>query len=236
MGAWTFRNEKRLIALNICSLVLLCFAYLLTLVITLYPAELLTIMHIVILGSAALILISLISKGPIPLIISIIGVVLVYNAVISPLYSSPEGNQMIVGRDRVVPAAPSESLQVDRPLHFALGVGMVIFATIIAHRPAALFTRNRPVSTEEEWANYPTWRENTILADGRNNDVIPVKELMNEQDVHLLWRYESVLASVVGSLYLVRPEALVPKDSTILLRDKASGRLLGKPRFTGLFI
>jgi hypothetical protein len=236
MRAWFIRNEKRLVALNICSLVLLGFAYLFTLIISLYSTELLTTMHTVITISAALILLSLVSKGPIPLLISIIGVVLIYNAIVIPFYASPENSQMIVGRQRVVPDTPSESVPVDRPLHFGLGVGMVIFATIIAHRPSTLFTRNRPASADEEWASYPLWRDNTILADGRNEDLIPVKEMMTEQDVHLLWRYEFVLANVAGSQHLVRPDGLVPRDSTTLLRDKASGRLLGKPRFSGLFI
>jgi hypothetical protein len=233
---WYIRNEKRLVALNICSLILLCFAYLFTLVINLYSAELQATMHTVIIISAAFILLSLVSKGPIPLLISIIGVVLIYNAVISPLYASPENSQMIVERQRVDPATPSESVQVDRPLHFGLGVGMVIFATIIAYRPSTLFTRNRPASAYEEWASYPLWRDNTVLKDGRNEDLIPVKDMMTEQDVHLLWRYEFVLANVAGSQHLVRPDGLVPRDSTTLLRDKASGRLLGKPRFSGLFI
>jgi hypothetical protein len=236
MRAWSARNEKRLIAFKICSLVILCFAYLVTLVINVYPAELLTMMHIVVLVSAALILLSLAPKGIIPLVISVIGVVLIYNAVTSPFYATPGENPVVIGRQRVLSGSALEPVQIDRPMHFSLGLGMVVFATIIAHRPSVLFTRNRPAPIDEEWSSYPVWRHDAILADGRSEEVIPIKEMMNEQDLHLLWRYEYVLASVFGSLHLVRPGGLVPRDSTTLLRDKGSGRLLGKPRFTGFFI
>jgi hypothetical protein len=236
MRAWSVRNEKRLIALNICCLFLLCFAYFATLVIALYPAELLTLMHVLILVSAALILLSLGLKGPIPLVISVIGVVLIYNAVISPFYAAPGENQVILGRQRVLPASAPEPVQIDRPMHFSLGAGMVVFATIVAHRPSVLFTRNRPAPMDDEWSNYPVWRHNAILAGGRNEEVMPVKDMMTEKDLHLLWRYEYVLASVFGSIHLIKPDGLVPRDSTILLREKASGSLLGKPRFTGFFI
>lgn len=237
MHAWSTKNQKNLIALNVVSIVSLFVAFLLTYAIQLYQAELLILLLVATFVSAGFIVLSLASKGPIPVVIAMIGIVLAYNAIVSPLYANSAESQTILGRQRIVSVPnATESLQVDRPVHFFLGVTMVIFATIIAHKPSMLFTRNRPPPLEEEWSGYPVWQDNSLLADGRTEQVIPVKDMMTEQDVRLLWRYEYVVASIYGSVHRVRPEGLVPKDSTILLRDKSSGRIFGMPRFTGFFI
>ncbi|MGI0037078.1 MAG: hypothetical protein ACRD99_01810 [Nitrososphaera sp.] len=237
MREWSLRNQKTLIALNIFSLVLLFVAFLLTYAIHLYPGELLILLHLATFASAGFVVLSLASKGPIPLVIAIVGIVLAYNAIVSPLYATSEEGQTILGRQRIesVPNT-GESLQVDRPTHFFLGLSMVVFGTIIAHKPSMLFTRNRPPPLDDEWSGYPIWQDNSILADGRTEQVVPVKNMMTEEDLRLLWRYEYVVATIYGSVHLVKPEGMVPKDSTFLARDKASGRILGKPRFTGFFI
>src|SRR5688572_1018527 len=82
--AWSLRNEKRLLVLNIFSLVLLFLGYLVTSSIDLYPSALLIIMQVGTLALAGLIVISLAAKGAIPLIISLVGIVLIYNAMVSP--------------------------------------------------------------------------------------------------------------------------------------------------------
>jgi hypothetical protein len=237
MHAWSQRNQNRLIALNIFSLVLMFVAFLLTFAIHLYPGELLIVLHVATFVSAGLIVLSLAPKGPIPVVISLIGIVLAYNAIVSPLYVTSVEGQTILGRQRIVSApTSSESLQVDRPLHFFLGLSMVVFSTIIAYRPSMLFTRNRPPHSEDEWSGYPIWQDNSLLADGRTKPVIPVKNMMSEEDKHLLWRYEYVVVSIYGSLHLVKPNGMVPRDSTVLVRDKVSGRIYGKAKFTGLFM
>jgi hypothetical protein len=236
MRGWSNRNEKRLITLNIFSVIMLFCGFLLTLTFTLYPSELLISVHLVILASAAFIVLSLVSKGVVPVLVATVGIVLIHNAIVSPLYATAAESQTIMGRQRVVPAIATESAQIDRPLHFFLGVSMVIFGTIMANKPSMLFTRNRPPPVEAEWSSYSVWQDNSILADGRTVQVVPVNEIMEGQDLHLLWRYEYVLASIYGSHHLVKPGGMVPKDSTVLIRDKASGKILGKPRFTGFFI
>jgi hypothetical protein len=121
-------------------------------------------------------------------------------------------------------------------MHFFLGVAMVAFSIIIAYRPSLLFTRNRPESLESEWSKYQVWHDNALLADGRPERSVPVKNLMTDQDRYLLWRYEYILADIYGTPHLVRPGGLVPKDSTRIFRDKESGRMIGKARYTGFFM
>jgi hypothetical protein len=58
---------------------------------------------------------------------------------------------------------------------------------------------------------------------------------MTDQDRCLLWRYEYVLASVHGAPHLVSPQGMVPKGSSVL-RDKESGRVMGKARYNGYFM
>jgi hypothetical protein len=121
-------------------------------------------------------------------------------------------------------------------MHFFLGVMMVALGMIIAYRPSLLFARNRPESLETEWSKYPMWHDNTLLADGRTERSVPVKSLMTDQDRYLLWRYEYVLADIYGTPHLVEPDGMVPKDSTRIFRDKDSGRVIGKARYTGFFM
>jgi hypothetical protein len=237
MHVWSRRNQKTLLALNVVSIAVLFAAFLLSFAIHVYQAELLILLQAATFVSAGFIVVSLAPKGPIPVVISIIGIVLAYNAIVSPLYATSSEGQTIVGRQRImsVPTA-TESLQVDRPVHFFLGITMIVFGTIIAHRPSILFTRNRPAPLEDEWSGYPIWQDNALLADGRTEQVVPVKDMMTEQDRRLLWRYEYVIASIYGSDHRVRPNSLVPMHSTVLLRDKSSGMIYGMPRFTGFFI
>ena len=121
-------------------------------------------------------------------------------------------------------------------MNFFLGLGMVAFSIIIAYRPSILFARNRPESLEDEWSKYPVWHDNALLADGRQEPSVPVKSLMTDQDRYLLWRYEYVLADIYGTPHLVRPEGLVPKDSTRIFRDRDTGRVMGKARYSGFFM
>jgi len=51
-----------------------------------------------------------------------------------------------------------------------------------------------------------------------------------------LWRYEYILADIYGTPHLVMPTALVPKDSTHILREKDSGLVIGKARYNGIFM
>jgi hypothetical protein len=234
---WTERNQRRTLALSIMSLVVSLFGFLFTSTIQVIPADLKTAVNIVGLVSAIFIILSVATKGIVPVVISILGIVLIHNSIILPLYATPEVGDPILRGQRVVGIFESTvTVQVAGAMHFLLGASMVVFARLIAYRPSTLFARNRPVSEEEEWSKYPRWHDNAVLADGRTERAVPIRNMMTDQDRHLLWRYEFILASIYGSLHLVRPDGMVPKDSTELLRDKGTGRLYGKAKYGGFFV
>ncbi len=231
---WSRRYQARLLALSIFSVGLLFFGYLFTSTIKLLPIELSILVHVGALILIGFIVLSVVSKGVVPVVICVLGVVLIHNAVTFPLYAEPEKVEVNLGGQIVVwTLYTDQAVKVAGAMHFFLGACMLVFSNILAYRPSILYTRNRPPSADEEWSRYPLWKDNSILADGRSEQVVPLKSMMNEQDRHLIWRYEYVLAIIHGSLNLVRPDGMVPRDSTEILRDRSSGLIMGKARYTG---
>jgi hypothetical protein len=228
---WSRRNQKSLIVSSVLCIVALFFCFLLASSIKLLPAGTVNVMHLVAVVASFFVILSVAPRGIVPVLIALLGLVLIDDAVTLPLYASEWDGQRMFWT-----IYSPEAASVAGALHFFLGVSMIAFGMIIAHRPSMLFTHNRPPSAEAEWSSYPIWHDNAVLADGRTEQVIPVKSLMTAQDHHLLWRYEYVLVRIYGALHLVRPEGMVPRESTTLLRDKPSGRLLGKARYSGFFV
>jgi hypothetical protein len=234
---WFQRNEQRLLAIDIVCVVILFFMHLFTSTFQVFTQEIETAVQIAAIVLVSFIALSVVWKGIVPLIICILGIVLMYDSVILPYYSEPQSEEVTFGETRFTytlytPAA----VNVAANMHFFLGVGMVALSIIIAYRPSLLFARNRPESLDAEWSKYPVWYDNTLLADGLQERSVPVKSLMTDQDRYLLWRYEYVLADIYGTPHLVRPNGLVPKESTSIFRDKDSGRVIGKARYTGFFM
>ena len=119
--------------------------------------------------------------------------------------------------------------------YFFLGIAMVILSMIIAYKPNLLYVKNRPEPFDTLWTQYQKWNNNWQLAGGYTERSIPLKSLMNEQEKYLLWRYEYVLTNIYNTAYLVEPNNFVPKSSAIV-RDKKSGRMIGKSRYSGYFM
>lgn len=236
LHSWFVQNESRLIAADIVCLTLLFFAYLLASTLQVLPDQLLTIIQIATIALISFIVLSVIWKGIVPVIICVLGVVLIYHAIILAGDARPEEDGFIGNTRFSWSSYAPEAVLFARLLQFFIGIGTVALSIIIAYRPSLLYARNRPASLEAEWSKYPIWYDNTLLADGRTEPSVPVKSMMTDQDRYLLWRYEYLLASIYGSPHLVQPYAMVPKDSTSLFRDKASGRIIGKPRYTGYFV
>lgn len=234
---WFQRNEQRLLAIDIVCIVILFFMHLFTSTLQTLTPEIINAVQISAVVLVAFIALSVVWKGTVPLIICIIGIVLMQYSVILPYYSAPESGQANPGGTKFTyPFFTPAVFGTAANMHFFLGVAMVVFSIIIAYRPSMLFARNRPESLDSEWSKYPVWADNTLLADGREERSVPVKSLMNDQDRYLLWRYEYVLADIYGTPHLVRPSGLVPKDSTSICRDKDSGKVIGKARYTGFFM
>lgn len=234
---WFKRNESKLLATDIVCIVILFFLHLFTSTFQSVMQEVLNGIQIVTIMLISFIALSVVWKGTVPLIICVLGIVLIHNSVILPYYSEPQPGEVTFGDVKFTWTLYSPTtVSMAASMNFFLGLSMVAFSIIIAYRPSLLFTKNRPESLDSEWFKYPVWHDNVLLADGRMDPSVPVKSLMTDQDRYLLWRYEYILASIYGRPHLVMPQGYVPKDSTSIHRDKESGRMIGKARYTGYFM
>jgi hypothetical protein len=234
MHLWFSRNQSKLFTLDIVCIVLLFLLHLFTTTFQVFTPEIVSIVQVISIILISFIALSVVWKGAIPIIICVIGIVLMYNSIMLPYYTE-QGFTFGATKIADIQNSPA-AMAVAISRYFFLGAGMAAFSIILAYRPSVLFTRNRPQSLDSEWSKYPVWHDNTMLADGGTENAIPVKTLMTEQDRYLLWRYEYVLANIYGAPHLVRPDGLVPKDSTDVFRDRASGRVVGKARYYGFFM
>ena len=234
--SWFFRNQSILFKLDIICMVLLFFLHLFSITFHIFTTEIVSIVQVTAIVLVAFVALSVVWKGIVPIIICTLGIVLMHNSIILPYYTTPEVNEISLGTAKFefMQYSP-EAVSVAARMHFFLGATMVAFSIVMAYRPSLLFTRNRPEPLESEWSKYPLWHDNTLLADGRMDASVALKSLMTDQDRYLLWRYEYVLADIYGTPHLVRPEGMVPKSSKVF-RDKDSGRLIGKARYTGFFM
>lgn len=234
---WFQRNEQRLLVIDVVCIVTLFFLHLFTSMFQIFVHEIAIAVQIAATVLAAFIALSVVWKGIVPLVICILGIVLMHNSVILPYYAEPQPGEATVGGARFTWTLYTPlAVSVAANMHFFLGVAMVAFSIIIAYRPSILFARNRPEPLDSEWSKYPVWYDNTLLANNLTEPSIPVQNLMTDQDRYLLWRYEYVLADIYGTPHLVRPNGMVPKNSTCIFRDKDSGRVIGKARYTGFFM
>jgi hypothetical protein len=234
---WFQRNESKLFAIDIICIAVLFFLHLSPSTFQFFILENINAIQIAAIVLVSCIALSVVWKGIVPIVICILGIVLIHNSLILPYYSQPQPGEASFGevKFRWTLYTPT-AVSVGTSMNFFLGVSMVIFSIIIAYRPSLLFTRNRPESVDSEWLKYPLWHDNTLLADGTTEYSVPIKMLMTHQERYILWRYEYILASIYGTPHLVRPEGYVPKYSTSIYRDRESGRIIGKARYTGFFV
>lgn len=234
---WFRRNEQRLLALGIVCIFLLFLMQLFTSTIQVFTQEIVNAVQIAVIVLVAFIVLSVVWKGVLPLIICILGIVLMYYSVILPYYSDPGVDDANLGGTKFTyPHFTPAIAGTAANMHFFLGVSTVALSIIVGYRPSLLFTRRRPESLDSEWSRYPIWHDNTLLAEGNLERSVPVKTLLTDQDRYLLWRYDYVLADIYGTPHLVKPYGLVPKDSTRIFRDKDSGGVIGKARYSGFFM
>ncbi|MEM2141163.1 hypothetical protein [Nitrososphaera sp.] len=231
---WMRKNETELLLADAAILGFLFLFHMLDPSVVPLPPEAVNIGAIVLVG---FLFFTIAWKGLIPAAISILGVVLLHNAIILPYYPPSEGAFMHLLINQQSGSSDTErAAGVAFTMHFLLGIGMVALAIMVAYAPRLLFTRNRPEEKDPTWSKYPIWYDNVKLAGRYSEPLVPARSLMEPQDRYLLWRYEYVLASIYGTHHLVRPDGLVPSRSTEFVRDRASGLLMGKGRFNGYFV
>jgi hypothetical protein len=232
---WFQRNERSLIVANVVCITLLFFMQLFTSTIRTLTPEIMNVVQLAAMILVCFITLPIVWKGAVPLIICILGVGLMYSSVMLPYFGSDPGDAAS-GNKPMYTLFTRVAVSTAAFIHFFLGVFMVALSMIIVYRPSLLFARNRPAPFESEWSKYPIWYDNVLLANSIGERSIPVKNLMTEEDGYLMWRYEYVLANIYGTPHLVKPDGLVPKDSTHVFRDSGSGRVIGKARYSGFFM
>ena len=234
---WFQRNESRMLAIDIVCIVILFFLHLITSTVQVLIPEIINAIQAIALILVSFVALSVVRKGTVPIIICLLGIVLIHNSVILPYYSEPQPGVASLGEMKFTWTLYSPTaVSMGASMNFFLGLSMVAFSIIIAYKPSLLFTKNRPESLDSEWYKYPIWQDNTLIEGDRLEQSVPIRKLMSDEDRYLLWRYEYVLANIYGTPHLVRPEGLVPKISTSIYRDKRTGRMMGKPRYSGYFM
>lgn len=223
--------------LSIISIILLAFVYQFVLTVQILDNSLLKV--IVQILSVVLILVTglpLFFKGLVPLCTSILGLSLIYAGIVLPLSSFFIGESHF--KTVMIPVT-EQSINMASHSYFLLGIFMLLLSTIVAYRPALLYTKNRPSSTESIWKDYPVWDgdDNKIkIVSGRyDNAAIPIMRLITDKERYILWRYEYILADIYGRPHLVKTNAFVPPNS-VIFRDSKTGKIMGKPKYTGYFI
>jgi hypothetical protein len=240
-----FANKITLLVPGLLSIILLFVLH--SAAVTVISSE--STMKNVILAATIILLflveVSIIWAGLLPISISILGLVLVFTGITLPFYGlniHQEGNfkgiKVLITHESIVQAADA---------YFFLGISMLCLSMIIVFRPRLLYTRNRPESIDSMWDSYQLWdykqkSGSESIDSSLNNDyatqfvepVIPIKDLMNEKEKYLLWRYEYVLAVIHNRQYLAGIHSVVPVSS-IILRDN-TGRMMGKSKYTGFFV
>lgn len=233
---WFQRNRSTLLLASITDIILLLMLHIFTSIVPALPA-IADLVQVFALVMVSFIFITIIWRGVMPAIICMLGIVLMHNSIILPFFPPPDPvfPEFFYGQRLTSDASASVSVSVAVQMHFFLGLAMVVFSIITAYRPSMFFTKNRPASSEDEWSSYPTWYDNVKLAGGFTDKVVPATSLMTDKDRYLLWRYEFLIAVIYGRQYIVRPSSMLPKSSEFV-RDKESGLIIGKPRFTGYFM
>lgn len=189
-------------------------------------------LHITTILVLVIIFISILLKGLVPVAISCLGIVLLYGSIVTP---SVIGNSL----GPYYYKASTGYLNLDtinRGTHgfFLLGVAMVILGMIVAYKPQILYTRNRPIPTEQLWTKYPDWNESLQLANTKTDSLIGLPSLLNDTERYLLWRYEFVLVLIYGTIYRVPVYSYVPSSSKVM-RESKSHRVIGASKY-GYFI
>jgi hypothetical protein len=180
----------------------------------------------------AIIPLPIVHKGIVPIAIAGIGLPLLYAGTVIPITTASQSNISGI----------SEEILFISEGYFLLGVSMMAFSIISAYKPSILYVKNRPKDTSDmSQEEYPLWDKmdggaNHLVSVGRFDDevYIRLKDLMNEIEIYLLWRYSYVLVSIQGIRYLANPNSYVPIRSTIL-RDE-NGRMIGKGRFSSYLV
>ena len=242
MYEWFHRNKSLLLALNIISIMALFLIHFFILSVQINPSSIAEkILQTVTIGLISIIALSIIWRGIICIAIGTLGLSLIYAGILLPSYILgilEEEESYLDGKNEIgmPPTIDQQPISVAAQGFFFLGIAMVGLCMIIGYRPDVLYVRNRPEPSDTIWENYPIWYDYNVKFIGRySQPIVHIKSLMTDEESYLLWRYEYILADVLGTPHLVKPDSYVPKRS-IIFRDKESGKMIGKAKYVGYFV
>jgi hypothetical protein len=231
--SWLRSNDRILLRLTIIGILLLTMIHVYLSLSSLDPySGFFDFLHITTILILVVMFISILLKGLVPVAISCLGLVLLYGSI-----AIPSAIENSLGPFYYKASTGYLSLEaINRGTHgfFLLGVAMVVLGMIVAYKPHILYTRNRPISSEQLWTKYPNWNENLQLASPKTDSLIGLPSLLNDTERYLLWRYEFVLVLIYGTVYRVPIYSYVPTSSTVL-RESKSQRVIGASKY-GYFI
>ena len=190
------------------------------------------VLHIATILILVIMFISILMKGLVPVVITCLGIVLIYGSIVIP--SAIDNSLGPFYYKASTGYMTFDTINYGTHGFFLLGVSMIILGKIVAHKPHILYTRNRPISAEQPWTKYPNWNENLQLANTKTDSLIRLSSLLNDTEKYLLWRYEFILVFIYGTVYRVPIYSYVPTSSTVM-RESKSFRIIGAPKY-GYFI
>ncbi len=230
---WLKNNQRVFLLTSISSLMLLILIHFLASSIRLDPNSaifnFINGLSIILVASLSLIVIT---KGIVPLAINSLGIVLIYGSIVIPSFELAMVGQVYY--KAAIGNISENSLQSGSHGLFLLGLSMVILSVIVGYKPTILYTKNRPEPMESFWSKYPIWKKELQWAAIKNGSLIKIPRLMSDKDRYLLWRYEYVLVLVNDTLFLARVNSFIPSNSE-LIRDDASGKIVGTDKYMGYF-
>lgn len=227
---WLRSNEKILLKFAILGVLLLTTIHVCLSLLLVDPhSGFFDLLHTATILILIIMFISILMKGLVPIAISCVGMVLLYGSIVMPSVIDNSLGPFYY-------KASTGYLTFDTINHgthglFLLGVTMIILGMIVAYKPHILYTRNRPISTENLWLKYPNWNENLQLASTKTDSLIGLSSLLNDTERYQLWRYEFILVFIYGTVYRVPIYSNVPTSSTVM-RESKSLRIIGAPKYS----
>ena len=230
---WLANNEKILLRFVIIGILLLTMIHFcLSLSLVDPHSGYFDLLHIATVLILAIMLISILMKGLVPVAITCLGIVLLYGSIVIP--SATDNSLGPFYYKASTGYMTFDTINYGTHGFFLLGASMIILGMIVAYKPHILYTRNRPISAEQLWTKYPNWNEDLQLANTKTDSLIGLSSLLNDKERYLLWRYEFILVFIYGTVYRVPIYSYVPTSSRVM-RESKSFKIIGAPKY-GYFI
>ena len=181
---WLRRNDRSFLRFAIIGIMLLTIIHV-YLSVSLFDVHtgVFEFLHIITILLLIVVLISILMRGIVPVAISCLGIVLIYGSVVIPFVSSSSLGPFYYKAS--IGYLNFEAIIRGTHGFFLLGVAMVILGMVVAYKPYILYTRNRPISTDQLWAKYPKWNEKLQLASIKTESLIGLPSLLSDTEKYL---------------------------------------------------